>query len=378
MPKSQPAVAPPETLRWARQSIGLSLEEAAKKLPVSAEKLERVERGDGHLTLRQAERAADVYQRPLAALFLASPPKEEPLEAQFRRLPGAPNLPWEYEMHALAHRVRERQDAAAELYDLLEEESPWISLTGGTSDNPAELAAWTRTEVGVNADEQFSWRDWSGYLPLRAWTQAVERLGVLVMQDGSMPLDQMRGFAAIHETAPAIVINTNDDPRARVFTLVHELGHLLRARVGLNPDSVAESWLDEFASNVLMPHHTFASDFHFATGDLLQSVDDIALRYGVTPRAAAVRIARLRLVPQAAIDEVLEALKERAARAGAKPQGGNYYLNIIGRLGPAFIELVFSALDTQAISYPAAAGLLGVKVNNFAKLRERTSGRVGA
>ena len=378
MPQSQPALVPPDTLRWARESIGLSLDEAARKVSVSVQKLECAEIGEDYLTLRQAENAAHAYRRPLAALFLARPPEEDPPEAQFRRLPGAPSLPWNYEMHTLARRIRERQDAAVELYDFLEEDPPWLSVQIGYSNDSAELGALARAALGVDLDEQKAWRDREGYAPLWAWTQAVERLGVLVMQDGSMSVTQMRGFAAVHDSVPAVVLNTKDDPRSRAFTLLHELGHLLRARVGLDPTTVTEPWLEEFASNVLMPRQSFVADFGRAVGDLLQSVDDIALQYGVTPKAAAVRVARLRLAPQASLDEVLEAIEERAARAGDRSTGRNYYLNIISRLGPAFIALVFSALDTQAISYPAAAGLLGVKVNNFAKLRQRTSERAHA
>ena len=57
-------------------------------------KLEEAERGEAYLTLRQAEAVARLYERPLAALFLPEPPREEPPEAQFRRLPGAPEPPW--------------------------------------------------------------------------------------------------------------------------------------------------------------------------------------------------------------------------------------------------------------------------------------------
>lgn len=277
-------------------------------------------------------------------------------------------------MHTLSRRIRERQDAAVELYDFLEEDPPWLSVQIGHSHDPAEHAALTRAALGVNLDEQRTWRDRSGYRSLREWIQGVERLGVLVMQDGSMPVEQLRGFAAVHDTVPAIVINTNDDPRARVFTLIHELGHLLPSRVG----STTESWLEEFAGNVLMPRDSFEADFEYLAGNLLDSIDDIALQYGVTPKAAAIRVARLRLATQVSIDAVLEAFEDRAARARDRSTGGNYYLNIISRLGPTFIDLVFSALDTQAISYPAAAGLLGVKVNNFAKLRQRASERANA
>ncbi len=174
-------------------------------------------------------------------------------------------------------------------------------------------------------------------------------------------------------------VNTNDDPRARAFTVVHELGHLLRARAGeepIPPTPPIERWCNDFATAVLMPADPFSAAFQREAGRLLRIVDGIALDFGVTPHAAAVRVARLRLASQNAVDEVLEAIAERAAsRREGEGGGGNYYSTMVGRLGPAFIELVLSALDRQALSYPAASGLLGVKVNNFAKLRDRTSER---
>lgn len=69
VPQSPPALVTPAALRWARESVGYGLEDAARRIGVSAEKLERAEFGDDHLTLRQAETAARCYERPLAALF---------------------------------------------------------------------------------------------------------------------------------------------------------------------------------------------------------------------------------------------------------------------------------------------------------------------
>jgi transcriptional regulator with XRE-family HTH domain len=83
----------PEVLRWARESIGFDLEFAAQRIGVKPEKLAGAEAGDLMLTLRQAEKAADAYDRPLAALFLPEPPSEEPQEAKFRRLRDAPEPP---------------------------------------------------------------------------------------------------------------------------------------------------------------------------------------------------------------------------------------------------------------------------------------------
>lgn len=83
------------------------MEDAATAVSLSWSELEMVQGGHNLLTLRQAERLAKLYGRPLATFFLATPPAEEPQETQFRRLPGAPAPPWPAEMRLLARRIRE-------------------------------------------------------------------------------------------------------------------------------------------------------------------------------------------------------------------------------------------------------------------------------
>jgi Zn-dependent peptidase ImmA (M78 family) len=363
---SPPAYLDPEVLRWARESFGLSIEEAAEKLHTKPERLQSAERGERHLTLRQAERAADAYQRPLAALFAPEPPEEEPQEAQFRRLPGAPEPPWPSEMIGLARRVRERQAAAAELLDLVDEEPIWPLVSESLAVPPKEVAAAVRERLGISIEEQASWRDPGGYTPLRHWVDAVEDLGVLVIQDGSLPVEAMRGFASLDPVVPAIVVNTQDDPRARVFTLIHELGHLCQAGGFEMVD--LEGWLEQFAGDVLMPVESLqAAIAGTPVDDDLRKFDLVALEFGVTPRAAVVRAARERLIPQRDANKILERLSARGPRE--RGGGGNYYWTQLARLSPAYTRLVFSALESQAVTYAAASSLLGVKVGNFNTLR---------
>ena len=70
----------PAVLRWARESAGYDLEQAAKKARLPQKKLAAAEEGLAELTLRQAEEAARAFRRPLATLFLSQPPTEEPVE----------------------------------------------------------------------------------------------------------------------------------------------------------------------------------------------------------------------------------------------------------------------------------------------------------
>jgi Zn-dependent peptidase ImmA (M78 family)/transcriptional regulator with XRE-family HTH domain len=359
----------PEVLQWARESIGYDVEVAAERIGVTAEKLERAEGGDLMLTLRQAEKAAAVYDRPLAALFLPEPPPEEPQEAQFRRLPGAPAPPWPPEMQVLVRRVRDRQAAAVELYDVLDESPPWPDVVQTLTAAGGAHSASIRDVLGIAFDEQTSWRDPSGFKALRRWIDAVESLGVLVMQDGTMPVELMRGFAATHPQVPVIVVNTRDDPRARIFTIIHELGHLYLAALGETVGPETEPWCDDFAGEVLMPKGWMENVLAGLTGRTLSTIDALALRFGTTPHAAAVRVAKTGLWDQAVINDVIEGIRAREPRE--RGSGGDYYRTQIGRLGPAFVRLVFNALDSQAVTYPAASSLLGgVKVSNFDKLRD--------
>jgi Zn-dependent peptidase ImmA (M78 family) len=277
-------------------------------------------------------------------------------------------------MQVLARRVRERQDAAAELYEVREEPPPWPDAVRRFLVDRHLLATMTRQELGVTFDEQTSWRDYQGYAPLRAWIDAVEALGILVMQDGSLSVDEMRGFAAPHPSVPAIVVNTNDDPRARAFTVVHELGHLLLAALGEATGRATEDWCDDFAGEVILPKHWLERELaRLDRSDALAFVDEVALRFGITPLAAAVRLGRTGLFDRRIVGVVIERIRDRPARTRGK--GGDYYRTMTTRLGPAFIRLVLGAAEANVVPLSNAAGLLGVKVNNFGRLRQVVESR---
>jgi transcriptional regulator with XRE-family HTH domain len=264
----------PEVLRWARESSGFALEAAATRIGVKAEKLAGAERGELLLTLRQAEKAANVYKRPFAALFLPTPPVEEPQEAQFRRLPGAPELPWSSEMRVLARRVRQRQDAAAELHELLEEEPAWPTASTGPEG---------REKLSPGGGPESARHQHRG-------ADELARLGSLRCAD------LLR--------------------RIRPFRLSSSIRRMTRGHARLR---------------------LFTSSVTFACRS------------------------------KAEVDDAIRRIRARGDRR--KGSGGNPYRTQLGRCGPSFARLVFSALESQALTYPVASGLLGVKANNFGKFR---------
>jgi Zn-dependent peptidase ImmA (M78 family) len=351
----------------------MELEEAAAAIGVAPARLEGAESGGAPLTLNQARKAASVYARPFAALFLPEALSEETVEVQFRRFRDAPPLPWPPAMRALARRVPATQEDAVELFAALDEEPTWprIAQFFQTTDDPQRLATQLREELGVSLNDQKGAArvDPQGYRVFRVWREAVEQSGLLVLQDGSLELDDMRGFASPHSRVPAIVLNTNDDPRARLFTLIHELAHLFWRQAD-------EQKCDEFAAAVLTPAETFAADFQRADGrTLLQKIDATARLYGITPDAAAVRVGWLRLAEWSDVQEAREEIRGRGG--GKRSTGGNHYRNVVVRMGPGYVGRVLTAVAQGALSELSAARLLGVRVVGLPSLQKELRGGAG-
>ncbi len=357
-------------LRWAREAAGLDIEEAAEKIHMSAGRLREAEAGERWLTMNQARKAADVYDRPFAVFFLPHPPIEDPLEVQFRRLRDAPALPWKPSMRSLARRVPALQEEAEALFDAIEEPPTWPEAAElfRSSDDLVRLGERLRDLVGVPLElqKEAARVDQQGYRVFRVWREAIESLGILVLQDGSLPLDEMRGFASPGARVPAVVINTNDNVRARLFTMLHELSHILSPEPN-------EAQSDEFAGVTLMPPEPFGADFEHAPGaSLLERIDWLARTYGTTSDATAVRVGWYRLATWDEVGQVRETIRGRFP--GARPSGGNHYRNIIARMGPGFVGRVLDAVGQSAVSELAGARILGVRVEAFDRLRRELTG----
>ena len=55
----------------------------------------------------------------------------------------------------------------------------------------------------------------------------------MVFQTGEITLEEMRGFTIAERRLPVIVLNAKDSPRGRIFTLMHELTHLMLGQDGV-------------------------------------------------------------------------------------------------------------------------------------------------
>ena len=65
-----------EMLKWARESVHISVEQASKRLKIDVEELKSIENGEKPLSYSKLEEMAKMYDRPLALFFFSRIPEE--------------------------------------------------------------------------------------------------------------------------------------------------------------------------------------------------------------------------------------------------------------------------------------------------------------
>lgn len=383
-------------LRWARETAGLSIEAAARKLQVRPDKVRAWEEADARPTVVQLRKAADAYKRPLAAFFLPAVPAIPALPHDFRRLPTAGSPSLSPELRLELRRARRRRAVALELVDELELPVQEFSIRGTINEDPESLAGRLREWLGVDLATQASWSE--KYAALNGWIARFEALGVLVFQASKVDLAEMRGFSVSEPVLPLIVLNGQDFPRARVFTLHHELAHLVLREGGVcdplsrfdadTRDARVEVFCNRVAGAILVPAQALlesrllrANNVQLTDNDLGALADQFAVSRVVVLRRLLIlgRIGQTfyeRKADQYQQEYAERMRLEREARK-ARPKdkkGGPPRATMVVRdNGRVFTSLVLDALERQKITYADVSDYLGTQLKHLDAITDRVS-----
>ena len=393
MPGSVMSAIQPKILVWARETAGLSLEEAAHALGISTargktgpERLRAMEAGAEELSRSLIAKMAKEYRRPLLVFYLAEPPRQGDRGQDFRTLPGREQF--NPELDALIRDIKARQgivrsmleDDEAEALDFIGSASMMLPVNTMGARITQRIGFSLESFRGTkNADEAFA------YLRER-----VEASGVYVLLLGNlgsyhtnMPTKVFRGFALADTIAPMIVINDNDARTAWSFTGLHELVHLFLGQTGISGESgenAIEQYCNNVAGEILLPASELQQDLvptkNQKVSDIAARIASFAAERRVSSLMVAYKLYRIGQLPRATwavIDKTFrdeyEAHKRKEAAVNKKHEGGpNYYVVRRHRVGHALLGLVRRSLDEGIITYPKAGRVLGVKPVNVGPL----------
>lgn len=382
--KSEPVVGiQSDVIRWARQSIGLSVSDVAHRMNRSPEDIEAWEAGKSAPSYPQLEKLAyQIYKRPLAVFFLPEPPEEIPPAREFRTLPTDDMQTLAVDTHLHIRRAHAYQLALRELFGARNpsEHCIWHQITLSHSRSIVEQAALIRNYLGISLDEQIRWENDDH--ALKQWRKTMEDKGVFIFKE-SFEQKEISGFCLSDSQFPIVYLNNSTTKTRQIFSLLHELAHLLLSVNGLskfdsryidclpNEEKKIERFCNAIAAEILIPLQDFQIQASQFPSDIERASEeqfsDLAARYGVS-REAVLR----RFLDQ---DRVTTTFYEQKAKTWAAQQkkgaGGDWYASKNAYLSVRFAKEVVSRHYKNQLSVEQAADLLGIKPKNFAKLEQR-------
>ncbi len=364
-------------LKWARDRSGYSLNDIAKLFNKESELIEDWESGIDFPTYIQLEKLAAKYERSVAFFFMPAPPKdEETLEDKVMlRSPEIKKLsPKVYSLYRQAHF---RQVALHELFvkDNLVEERIFNDIKPVRNTPFAKLAAEARDYMGVSIEDQISWNDIK--TAISKWRDIVQYKGIFVFKE-SFDDNQVDGFCLSHDTFPIIYLNNTNNEARQIFTLFHELAHILLGNNGITSDltfktSNDERFCNQFASEFLVPLEHF--DGHpksFEYSD--QSVRELANHYKVSLQVILYKYRENGVISErffnSKLSEWIKIGKSKYENRETSSGGGNYFYNQIMYLGQHFLTLGFKKYYEGKCSSDQLASYFNVKENNLSKLED--------
>ena len=366
----------PAMLRWARDRVGLDVNEAATAAGVKPDQFRLWEEGEAQPTFRQAQVIAQALHTPFGFFFLNEAPADDLPLPDLRTVGGAPAGKPSVNLAETVRHALQRQAWFVEYQQ--EQGAEPLPLVGRftTASNPVQVAQDIRAVLGV--DVEHGQRKWDVYY--RDLIEAAERVGVLVMRSGivgnnthrKLDVGEFRGFAISHPLAPVVFINSSDAPSARLFTLLHELAHLWLGSSGISNAAPGNTRREEIVCNAvagefLAPSEVFGPLWAAASQDLTTRVAELAQRFHVSRFVVIRRALDLGLVDRDTYTAFYRAELDAFQAAGGG--GGSFYRNAGAKNSARFARAVIAEAFSGRLLLRDAGRLLGVqpsKIRDFA------------
>lgn len=360
----------PSIVKWARERAGYSLEDASRVF----KKIGAWEAGELLPTYVQIEQMAEKFKCPVAMFFFPKPPALPPIEQSFRTLTAEDFASIPRTVRLFVRRGQAMQINLAELNDGKNQAPRLITRDLALSPNTSldKIAADVRAYLGISLQVQASWK--SVEAALEAWREVfAAKAGIYVFKD-AFHAPNYFGFCLYDDEFPIIYINNSSAKSRQIFTLFHELGHLLFHTSGI--DILDDPFIDHLggaeqkieiicnglAARVLVPDDVL--------DDMLKG-----LKIG---REAAAQLARhfnvsreviyRKLLDRGLIDagEYAAAAKDWAAQIKPKDSdSGNYYNSHHAYLGQRYIDLAFTKYYQHRFDEGQLAEYLNIKPKNL-------------
>jgi len=386
---SEPIPVNPDILRWARETAGYSIEDVVEKIDrehVTVKVVQDWEDGNSSPTYPQLEKLAyEIFKRPLALFFFPEPPEEETPRQSFRTLPQEKIDLLKPKLLYLIRKAMVFRENLKELFDYVNpaKQKIFIDLEIKRTDSVSNIAIEVRNYLGVSLNEQYALKSTED--ALKYWRNLLEEHGIFIFKDAFKD-DELSGFCLYDDLFPIIYVNNSQAKIRQIFTLFHELAHLLFRTGGIDLDN------DDFIQSMSGSNkqieifcNQFAGEFLVPSEDVQKhlrnkSIDDnllsgLARKYSVSREVILRKCLDLGYIDHEFYNAKVRKWESERLKFDRSGSGGNYYLTQKAYLGDRYVETAFSKYYKGVISKLQLSDYLGMKEANVLKFEDHLLSR---
>jgi len=372
----------PILLKWARETIGLSIEMAAKKINVDFDVLKKWEEGTIETPTKKIKKLSVVYKRP-TTVFLMNNIPDENISKKFRQLlysninsfstPTLMAIRKAIRIQTLAKDVLETSD------NNFIKEITKLKLI----DSYEKISEKLIESLGLNED--IISKPKNVFEQLNMWKNSIEAKGIYILEVG-FPVNEAKGFAIYDKKVPVIVLNTNDYPRSRIFTLLHELSHFIYGEdaiddqyslMNFSSDDKLEIKCNYLAGAIIVPSIYLKNKIKSLNldikNDVSTSLEVLARIFNVSQQVILRRIFISDYLNKDQFNSIDSDLRESFLHSEFKERkkGGNFYVKFMKNNSRSFIYDVLEAYRINKISHYNVMDYLNIKSTTLASLENK-------
>ena len=362
-----------DILVWARQELNITQEEVADRMGRNIEDIINWEEGKDYPTYAQLEKLAyTIYKRPLAVFFFPNIPNIPKNNGKFRTLDNEI-------FNEIPTRIIELMNQARVMQLNLQEldSNSRIRITELELDiHEQNFYEKLRDVLGVDLELQKKAKNMSDAFEM--WRSAFYECGVYVFKEAFKD-NSFSGFCLYDIKYPVIYINNSMSYSRQIFTLFHELCHILIKTSGIdkaNDDYISRLELDNRKLETIC--NMFAGKFLVPTNDLLKLIDNVEIneknieklskKYSVSRDVILRKLLDMGKISKEAYEKKHSDYQEEMYRKPINSGGGNYYNTKKAYLGENYINDVCSNYYSGKIDLYETANYLNVRVEAIPQL----------
>ncbi len=325
-------------------------------------------------TFKQLENFSRKYHIPFGYLFLESLPIEETPIPVFRK--GKDANYFDLNVYDTVLIMQKRQEWLSEYLEENEfDPLPFVSAYKNKDVNEVVNALYALLGLERNWAENKA--DYSK--ALNVLTERIENNGIIVSFSSvvgnnshrKIEVEECRGFALVNIYAPFIFVNSGDSKAAQIFTIIHEMAHVLvgfSAGYGIENISRSQNYYEQFCDKVaaefLLPIDLFKEDWKIKPMLYL----DIARKYKVSTLVVARRALECNLITKKDFLLFYRSYKTNIQLNARISRGGEFYRSAIKRISRTFAIHVNNAVKSNRLLYRDAYKLTGLQGRTFNNL----------